>query len=217
MNGKKGESWVTWYRVLAEPNCYLDRLNWFNLKSMCLAAPGQWGKLTQPRLHLFYHPCKVTMLCATLTSYDWIACACRCAPELFYTSMQCGHQRPFQKRLLSSRQNWVGWNSKLSLHDEKWRWSGLVCRIVNCGCSGKSIDIVFLGRHDITKCPDIRDRPKPIFSLSAETEYSALSKYRIFCRNQIFCRIPNIRLNTKYSGEMPNIWHLDFFFIFGPY
>ena len=60
-----------------------------------------------------------------------------------------------------------------------------------------------------------RDRPKPIFSLSAETEYSALSKCRIFCRNRIFCRIPNILLNTEYSGKMPNIWHLNcIFFIF---
>ena len=41
-----------------------------------------------------------------------------------------------------------------------------------------------------------RERPKPKFLLSANTEYSAPSKCRIFCRNRILCRIPNILLNT---------------------
>ena len=54
-----------------------------------------------------------------------------------------------------------------------------------------------------------RDRPKPKFPLSAETEYFALSKCQIFCRNQIFCRILNILLNTEYSAKMPDIWHLN--------
>ena len=52
-------------------------------------------------------------ICATFHLQDWTSCACRCALELFYTSMHCGHQRPFQKRLLlSSWRNWVGVKSK---------------------------------------------------------------------------------------------------------
>ena len=62
---------------------------------------------------------------------------------------------------------------------------------------------------DMMRSLSIRDRPKPKFWLSAETEYSTPSKWWIFCRNWIFCRIPNILLNAEYSAKMPDIWHLN--------
>ena len=52
---------------------------------------------------------------------------------------------------------------------------------------------------NITSWPINRERPKPKCELSAETEYSALSKCGIFCRNWIFCRIPNILQFALYK------------------
>ena len=59
----------------------------------------------------------------------------------------------------------------------------------------------FWSRKGWVECFSTSVRPKPQFHYSAETEYSAHSKYLILGYNLIFCRIPNILQNAEYSAK----------------